>query len=165
MNSSDSNVSLFTVIDSPIIRVTEGHDKCPLTDESTDKESTISVPLKKRRPAKGKHAASPRQQSLKFSAEQMHTFPMERSKSEVQMASTEDLKFKIALKRIEMRNSYQGLMKSTRMLADHAIIRFLKQYNLPLEVVEDPVFNRMLFFISTTSDSFHPNLADSEQQY
>lgn len=140
-------------------------DHSPVTDGSTDKESTVSLASKKKRQSKAKFTTPKSHQAMKFTPDQIFQSPKHRPAQQYQqishqtmMMSSEEQKFKLALKRMAMKHIYQGLARSTRLLANHAILRFLKQYNLPLQVIEDPVFNRMLFFLSTTSETFHPSL-------
>jgi hypothetical protein len=63
----------------------------------------------------------------------------------------------LSAKHFQMMEFYGSLVKSTRLLANHAILRFFQQYALPLHAIHDPVFVNMIFAIATTHESFHPN--------
>jgi hypothetical protein len=48
------------------------------------------------------------------------------------------------------------LVKSRNILLNAAIVRFFRQYNLPLTAVEDPAFLALFHAVSQTNESFLP---------
>jgi hypothetical protein len=53
-------------------------------------------------------------------------------------------------------NLQSPLVKSRNILLNAAIVRFFRQYNLPLTAVEDPAFLALFHAVSQTNESFLP---------
>jgi hypothetical protein len=71
--------------------------------------------------------------------------------------SESDRLLQLSAKHFQMMEFYGSLVKSTRLLANHAILRFFRQYSLPMHAIQDPAFVNMIFAIASTHESFHPN--------